>query len=318
MEKTRFVDVSCDICGSNNRKHIGIPEISDIVKKNIKIPDGISIVKCADCGFYYTYPMPFWGSEDIKKLYDEKYLPDYSEWWKNIREKINPDRRLDNIQRLYGKEAQNFLEVGCGEGFVMDAAKKRGWKVHGQDISYDFADIVKKKLDVDIFVGELTDAGYPENYFDVIYLDSVIEHVPGPSKLVKEMYRITRPGGLVYIICPNEDSMAGIISQKISNIRGRKISKKLSPFFTPYHIVGFTGRSLKKIAEKNRFVIKYVLIGNDYRSFDSKKYIISDKKTGIVDKVLNALYFLGDMIGFGTNIEIALSPDKSTEITNEE
>jgi SAM-dependent methyltransferase len=44
---------------------------------------------------------------------------------------------------------------------------------------------------------------YPDNHFDVIYSKSVIEHFYYPEKLVKEMFRVLKPGGLLITMCPD-------------------------------------------------------------------------------------------------------------------
>lgn len=43
---------------------------------------------------------------------------------------------------------------------------------------------------------------YPDNYFDVVYSKSVIEHFHYPERLIKEMYRVLKPGGLAITLCP--------------------------------------------------------------------------------------------------------------------
>jgi SAM-dependent methyltransferase len=44
---------------------------------------------------------------------------------------------------------------------------------------------------------------YPDNYFDVIYSKSVIEHFYYPEKLVQEIFRVLKPGGKVITLCPD-------------------------------------------------------------------------------------------------------------------
>ncbi len=313
MEYTKFFSLNCNICGSLEKAILGTPIVSQFENKNIDIPDDISVVKCNNCGFYYTDPMPFWGINDIMRLYDNYYFPSYSEWWKNIREVVNPKRRLDLLETLYKNKISNFIEIGCGEGLSMRQALKRNWHVYGQDISAYFSSIVKKNLGIDIFIGDLCDAKYPGDYFNAVYLDSVIEHIPEPAHKMQEIRRILKHNGLVYIICPNEDALVNIISDGVNRIKHRNNTSRISPFQLPYHINGFTRKSLVTLAKNNSFSVEYLCIGKDYRSMDSRKYIninraICDNK--LSKKFLSILYYFGDLFGMGTNLEAVFSAIK--------
>jgi len=310
---TKFRSVVCDFCGSNEKNIIGIPEISEIVENNINIPKEIFVVKCKKCGFYYTDPMPFWGPKDIEKLYGAQYFPEYSDWWRDIRENINPNRRLDLIQKYHTGRVANILEVGCGEGLMMRQAVRRGWKVYGQDVSRHNAIMVKQKLGIDIFVGELESAKYQDDFFDAIYLDSVIEHVPEPTKIIEEIYRILKPNGLLYIVCPNEDALANYVKQMIFWLKGKKTSSRLSPFYNPYHIIGFNKKVFKNITKHKLFDAKYIFIGRDFRACNSKKYINESKlnwRGRLEEQLWNIIYSIGDRMGLGTNIEVLYSAIK--------
>jgi 2-polyprenyl-3-methyl-5-hydroxy-6-metoxy-1,4-benzoquinol methylase len=54
-----------------------------------------------------------------------------------------------------------------------------------------------------VYAGTLQKAAFPPESFDVVTLMDVIEHVPEPVELMREIYRILRPGGVVFIVTPN-------------------------------------------------------------------------------------------------------------------
>jgi len=310
---TKFASMPCDICGSIEKKHIGIPENKLDMKTRINVPFDMYVARCKKCGFYYTDPMPFWGEGDISKLYDHEYYDQYTEWWKNIKGSVNPNRRLDLIEKLSKRRISKYLEVGCGEGLCLEQAVKRGWEVFGQDVSPDLAAMAKQIPGVDIYVGTLEGAKYPENHFDAVYLDAVIEHVPQPTKLIREIYRILRPEGLVYIVCPNEDSLVKKMKQAVMELLRCRKSAILSPFVNPYHITGFNKRSLRRLAENNSFKVINMFVGKDYRSFEHKKYVIKDgagRHIGLIQYIRNCLYFIADLVGLGTNLEAVLTAIK--------
>jgi len=105
--------------------------------------------------------------------------------------------------------------------------------------------------------GELLNSSFPDSFFDVIYLDSVLEHVTNPLQYLLEVNRILKKGGLVYIGVPNEDSLLNVFRKFIFRLKGEKISEKLMPFKSPYHIGGFNSESLNYIVEKSNLKVKF-------------------------------------------------------------
>jgi 2-polyprenyl-3-methyl-5-hydroxy-6-metoxy-1,4-benzoquinol methylase len=102
----------------------------------------------------------------------------------------------------------NILDIGCGCGFYLWTLKQYGWNVHGVDISKKATDFAIEKYGLsNIYNGELEQRSYPYLFFDVVTLNHTIEHMPDPVSKVKEIFRITKPGGLVSVTTPNVDSL---------------------------------------------------------------------------------------------------------------
>lgn len=310
MADTKFIEVPCDVCGSGRKAFAGFPDTGEIRKMGLNIPENIVVVKCAKCGFYYTSPMPFWGDEDLNKLYSRGYYDKYADRWKKIKEVINPNRRLSTLEKLSDHNISRFLELGCGEGSCLKQAMKRGWSVHGQDVSSFFAGAARNNAGAEVFLGRLEEAKYPDNYFDAVYADSVLEHVPQVSKMIKEIHRILRPGGLFYVVCPNEDALVKHIKQLYAGIRGKSASVRLAPFVNPYHINGFSKRAIKRLAETNSFEVKSVFIGKEYY-IREHGHNIREKVSGILGRIV---YFAGNATGCGTNLEAVLMAVKQEDV----
>jgi SAM-dependent methyltransferase len=60
---------------------------------------------------------------------------------------------------------------------------------------------------LDVFAGEITDAGFADNSFDIVTMWDVLEHVRDPLRVLCEVRRILRPGGLLLCSTPNVDSV---------------------------------------------------------------------------------------------------------------
>lgn len=113
-------------------------------------------------------------------------------------------RVLDELAAVTGPG--RMLDVGCGTGDFLLAARARGWHVAGVEVSPDAAEVARRR-DLAVSVGTLGEAALPEASFDCVVLLDVIEHLPGPVAELREIRRILRPGGVVVVETPNWRSL---------------------------------------------------------------------------------------------------------------
>ncbi len=98
--------------------------------------------------------------------------------------------------------AGSFLDVGCGTGDVLVAARERGWTVVGAEPVEESAQIAAAR-GVEVRHARLEDAGLPESSFDVVGAFHVLEHMEDGRGFLQLMARWARPGGLVAVEVPN-------------------------------------------------------------------------------------------------------------------
>lgn len=95
-----------------------------------------------------------------------------------------------------------LLDIGCGRGEFLRGFIECGVEGYGVDQSRAAErycpDAVLKTSDL-----ENEGIPYEDNFFDVVYSKSVIEHFYYPERLAKEMYRVLKPGGLAITLCPD-------------------------------------------------------------------------------------------------------------------
>lgn len=237
-----LINAKCPVCGNSSKfKIIGKPKISP--KAKLVIKEIYQVLKCQNCRFYFVSPQNVSDTE-MSKLYDEHYFTEMTTWWAKKREK---DRkyRLNKLQTFSKGQIAHFLDVGCGEGYVLLDAADRGWKVHGIDVFDNRVDTAKRE-DIKFTRGDLFSANFPDNYFDGIYMDSVLEHLFDPVNYLKELHRILKVGGLIYCGVPNEDSLFNDTKKLLFVLSGRfNISERIKPFIAPYHVSGFIKKSLQ-------------------------------------------------------------------------
>jgi SAM-dependent methyltransferase len=99
------------------------------------------------------------------------------------------------------KKGDNFLDIGCGRGEFLKGFVSCG--VNGYAVDQSSA-ARKYCPEAELRNSDIENDGipYPDNYFDVVYSKSVIEHFHYPERLIKEMYRVLKPGGLAITLCP--------------------------------------------------------------------------------------------------------------------
>jgi SAM-dependent methyltransferase len=154
-----------------------------------------NLAECAGCHTRFLNPLP--TSEELSRFYAPHYYG--SDWYKQEEK----GRRFGRTM-LPGDSIGKFLDVGCSLGFFINGIhQSSGWGVYGVEISPEAVAFAQDKLNLDVRLGELSGAGYPDQFFDYIHVNNVLEHVCNPIDFLKECRRILRPGGKLYLSVPN-------------------------------------------------------------------------------------------------------------------
>lgn len=108
----------------------------------------------------------------------------------------------------YKSKPRRLLDVGCGFGTFSSVAQGRGILVTGIDtdtIAISFArKRVRGMLSRPLFRrGDAMRIPFPAAQFDIVTCWNLLEHVPDYSRVIREAYRVLKPGGSLFILCPN-------------------------------------------------------------------------------------------------------------------
>lgn len=133
------------------------------------------------------------------------------------------------------------LDIGCRDGYWTKKLIQKGYTVEPIDIEPHYPGA--KKADAN------EKLPYRNETFDIIWCSEVIEHLKNPKESVKEMLRITRPGGRIIITTPNSHFWI----QKMFNLIGWD-AKKIQ---NPGHKHFFSKKTLKKVLPKNAKIYGY-------------------------------------------------------------
>ena len=148
---------------------------------------------------------------------------------------------------------KKVLDVGCGEGtFVKQIKDKTGAEAWGIELMAEPGAEAKKILDK-VFVGPCENfvVDLPENYFDVIYCNDVLEHLVDPYSVLNTLKGKLSENGVVISSIPNiryHDAFKKIILQKKFEYEGHGI-------FDKTHMRFFTKSSIAKMYEDQGYKI---------------------------------------------------------------
>ncbi|KUK82541.1 MAG: methyltransferase type 11 [Microgenomates bacterium 39_6] len=133
--------------------------------------------------------------------------------WDKIYKNLGKDftSKLGNwdkfVELLKKNKVQKVLDVGCGSGEHLLSLAKEGFKVWGFDLSFEAIEIAKKTFADAGFEADFKVASmhkklpYKDNFFDLVYSLRTLNHGRRGNVefTAKEMHRVLRPGGLMFI-----------------------------------------------------------------------------------------------------------------------
>jgi SAM-dependent methyltransferase len=169
---------------------------------------GHDIIDCFTCGFKHVLPLP--DPAALEREYRENY---YAEEKPNFIAHAGEDQawfelaqndRLEIFEKLLPSSRRRLLDIGCGPGFFLATAIKRGWTAHGFEPSRQAA-AHARELGAAVTEGFFGKDSQPGT-FDAINLTNVLEHVPNPIAILSAATALLEPGGILCVGVPNDFS----------------------------------------------------------------------------------------------------------------
>lgn len=149
----------------------------------------------------------------IKKNYDKNYFENTF-----YKEKPNSQRNKNRIKELLiHKNSGRLLEIGCGEGNFLKECKQY-FDVSGFDVSKYAIDKSKKLLGDNVSLGNIEKNNLQSNYYDVIVVFNLLEHLKNPANVIEKLYRALKKEGVLIGSVPNNFGVVGGLATLISNI----------------------------------------------------------------------------------------------------
>jgi len=140
--------------------------------------------------------MLVFGTLAESDIYSEGYDEEYEKLYQQL------------FQEHYDQEGQTILDLGCGTGNNSIRLAKLGFSVTGIDISSKSIQVAERKareenIDIIFRVEDAEAMTFKPNTFDICFCGAILHHFQNLENVAKELFRITRKGGIVCSYDPN-------------------------------------------------------------------------------------------------------------------
>src|SRR5574340_618799 len=170
MSVTLSEDIACNLCDA--------PDPSEFRCTSAAYGVHPPIVRCRACGLVYANPR--WDSSVVRENYT--VVEDLTYVEERDGRVLTFSRNLKPFEKLVAANSQTrrLLDVGCHIGVMVEIAQQGGWDAWGVEPSTWAAEQARAR-GLHVITGTLTEAGLADNYFDVVTMWDVIEHLTDPA-----------------------------------------------------------------------------------------------------------------------------------------
>ncbi|SPF44067.1 SAM-dependent methyltransferase [Candidatus Sulfotelmatobacter kueseliae] len=186
------------------------------------------VLKCEGCGVGVTHPFP----EQLQPHYDGYYGSRHG-----ITANYRAKRRIALVTKMAGMgQGRHLLDVGCGEGTFLQAARDRGWQAVGTELNPDPA----RRLGFDVFnsLEECADLGP----FSCVTLWHSLEHMTDPRAAITKVRRLVADDGVVFIAVPD-----------FEGFQSKTFGESWLHLDVPRHLYHFTATALDRVLNQTEF-----------------------------------------------------------------
>lgn len=172
--------------------------------------------------------------DDLKKTYSRTFpeIKDLNtpKFWDEIhKEDISLDGqdgmtrdRINTAVKFIPNGKIKLLDIGAGVGFVEELINKnRNISIHANDFSKTSVNILKRKFRGNFSIQSIYNLKYPKNYFNVILVLEVLEHIP-PSRLFKileSISKLLKKDGVLIVSVPMNEGLENMTSNPSGHVR---------------------------------------------------------------------------------------------------
>lgn len=218
------------------------------------------------------------------------------EFYRSEYKKVNPVWRdsLTIYKELISQRIHlnsKILDIGCGHSDYLQQILKPETDTYGLDID-EYA-LAKNTLIKHKVVGSVEAMPFADNFFDIVIMAWVMEHLENPNKAFMEIFRVLKPGGQLIFLAPNTWNyniwLIKLVPSKFHDFFTRKLyDRQERDTFKKYYRINSV-RQINKILTASGFKCQQLILNGDpsYISFNSCLF----KLASLIEKILSIKYF---------------------------
>lgn len=272
------------------------------------VPGEFYLAKCKKCGFVFQNPR-------VKEEFISEYYPDetgyyqpYKKTEKHLKEKVeesilinffeygNPAKKnvFEKIILypiyLFFYKAKSFpifvpggklLDIGCSHGVQLEQMKRIGWDVEGIEPNKKAANYAANVRGLKVKTGNFPqDLNFPDNYFDVIIMQMVLEHLHRPIESIQKISAALKSGGQLIFSIPYFNGLEFKIFGRFSY-----------SLHLPAHINFFNKKNIRTLLSENFSDIKFNFQGVDRDFVAPFAYLEKEKDCKYLRKIITNKVF---------------------------
>jgi 2-polyprenyl-3-methyl-5-hydroxy-6-metoxy-1,4-benzoquinol methylase len=246
----------------------------------------VSLCKCENCGHHFTVPSV---NESLRSKYYNELNSEY--FLNNTFNHLND--KHDYIFNLISKykKGGEILEIGCGNGFLLEKFRLKGWNAYGIEPSNNAVEFIQQNFSKINIKNQFLDYNsYKSKSFDLILLFDVIEHLSNPVETILLANYYLKNGGLLVIGTGNIKSVNAIISKN-----------NWGYFGSWEHISFYSPKSMKYLLSRNKFNILKIKKTSYNSSYITNIFLLIRNLFIIIKN--NVKYILNNVINKQHNYE---------------
>jgi ubiquinone/menaquinone biosynthesis C-methylase UbiE len=150
-------------------------------------------------------PVPPTDLEALKRQQRAFYQAN-AKYYHLIDEQVQSGYTYDDIlKELAGRLTApvRFLDVGCGSGYYVLRAREIGCVATGIDLSLHSCHMGSRRVDGRFCQADAESLPFRDGCFGLVFCQQLIEHVVFPERVLAEIARVLRPGGVLFLSAPN-------------------------------------------------------------------------------------------------------------------
>jgi 2-polyprenyl-3-methyl-5-hydroxy-6-metoxy-1,4-benzoquinol methylase len=201
----------------------------------------ISILRCRRCGFAQPAAMPVLPHY-FERMYDQHWSPEWvaSEYDANYKDFIF-GQILTFLSRRVTRRPRRLLDIGAHAGRFLSLARHKGWEPEGLDLNPRTAAFAREAAGAPVHQVDVRQFDSDGRRFDAVTLTDVLEHVPDPLVILRQVHALLAEHGWVAVKVPNAPS------QRLKETLRSRLQRDYRPRIADnlVHINHFSARSLR-------------------------------------------------------------------------